>query len=36
MEYIEFFNKAKEKNITNIQVTEKHNTIIILIIFHIT
>ena len=25
MEYTEFFKKAKEKNITNIQVTEKHN-----------
>jgi predicted Zn-dependent protease len=25
MEYKEFFKKAKEKNITNIQVTEKHN-----------
>lgn len=25
MEYTEFFNKAKEKNIKNIQVTEKHN-----------
>lgn len=25
MEYVEFFKKAKEKNIKNIQVTEKHN-----------
>ena len=25
MEYTEFFKKAKEKNITNIQVTEKNN-----------
>ena len=25
MEYKEFFKKAKEKNISNIQVTEKHN-----------